>query len=89
MKVTFYKDKTHILYNANKLKNTPFSVSEDFSKSTLATRSQLVSSAKRATVRTNRKVIEGIFREPDEPGFASRAKGLTRARPKVTGRIRP
>ena len=48
VKVAFYKDKLHILYNAKKFSGTPFSVSEDFSKSTLSVRSQLVSCAKRA-----------------------------------------
>ena len=37
-----FKDKQYILCNANKLKGTPFYISEDFSKATLAIRRELV-----------------------------------------------
>ena len=45
-KVTYFKDKEHILKNSYKLKNSPFNISEDFSKTTLTIRSELVAKAK-------------------------------------------
>ena len=48
VRVTFYKDKEHILKSAHKLKGTSFAVSEDFSKLTLSARNQLVMKAKQA-----------------------------------------
>ena len=46
VRVTFFKDKQHILKNANKFKGSQFSVAEDYSKPTLAIRRQLLSAAK-------------------------------------------
>ena len=43
-----YKDKEYILHNANKLKGTPYIISEDFSKATLDIRRQLVNKGKEA-----------------------------------------
>ena len=51
VRVTFYKDKLHILENANRFRDTPYSVSEDFSKETLSIRRQLVSQAKSAKLK--------------------------------------
>ena len=45
-KFTYYKDKELVLKNSYKLKNSPFNISEDFSKTTLAIRSELVTKAK-------------------------------------------
>ena len=47
-KVTFYKDKVHILQNAHKLRGTNVNISEDFSRATLDIRRQLVTKAKTA-----------------------------------------
>lgn len=43
-----FKDKQYILRNSNKLKGTQFSISEDFSKATLAIRRELVNKGKEA-----------------------------------------
>ena len=48
VRVTFFKDKEHILKNANRFKDSQYSVSEDFSKPTLNIRQQLISAAKSA-----------------------------------------
>ena len=48
VKATYFKDKQYILSNSYKMKNSPYNVSEDFSKPTLAIRRTLVSRAKLA-----------------------------------------
>ena len=47
-KCCYYKDKENWLKNSRQLKGTPFSLSDDFSKATLAVRKELVSRAKEA-----------------------------------------
>ena len=51
VRATFYKDKVHILENANRFRDTPYSVAEDFSKETLGIRRQLVAQAKTAKLK--------------------------------------